>query len=86
MKSILQRAGEKARTILDALTGLFRGYKLILLHARRYEAKLQDVLYRFLKNIYGDEADVGFERPSGVWTDAEAFRQMVTDFEAAWRR
>ncbi len=82
MKAILQRQGEKTRAILDALLGLFRGYKKILFQARHYEAKLRDALFRFLYRLYGE--DPGFERPSPEWTDPILFRQMMNDREAVW--
>ncbi|MGO9268658.1 MAG: hypothetical protein ACLQOO_00095, partial [Terriglobia bacterium] len=79
MKAILQRTGGKTRGILEALLGLFRGYKKILFQARHYEAKLQDALFRFLSRLYGE--DPGFERPSPVWTDPELYQQMMSDME-----
>src|SRR5208282_316354 len=66
MKAILQRQGQKTRAILEALLGLFRGYKKILFQARHYEAKLRDALFRFLR-LHGE--DPGFERPSPEWLD-----------------
>ncbi|MGO9272607.1 MAG: hypothetical protein ACLQOO_20635 [Terriglobia bacterium] len=81
MTAILQRTGEKARGILDALLRLFRGYKKILFEARHYEAKLQDALFRFLSQLYG--GDPGFKRPSPVWTDRELYQQMMKDMEGA---
>ena len=81
MKAILQRTGEKTRGILEALLGLFRGYKKILFEARHYQAKLQDALFRFLRRHYGE--DPGFERPSRWWSDPELFRQMRNDMQEA---
>ena len=78
MKAILQRQGQKTRAILEALLGLFRGYKKILFQARHYEAKLRDALFRFLR-LYGE--DPGFERPSPVWTDPQLYQQMMNDME-----
>ena len=68
------------REILEALLGLFRGYKKILFEARHYEAKLQDALFRFLSRLYG--GDPGFEPPSAWWADPQLFRQMMNDMEA----
>ncbi|MGO9271550.1 MAG: hypothetical protein ACLQOO_15025, partial [Terriglobia bacterium] len=82
MKAILQRQGQKTRAILEALLGLFRGYKKILFEARHYEAKLCDALFRFLKGLYG--GDPGFERPSPVWTDPELYRRMMNDMQEVW--
>ena len=82
MKTILQRTGQTVRQTLEALLGLFRGYKKILFEATHYEAKLQDALFRFLSRLYG--GDPGFERPSSVWTDPEQYRQMKEDMEGVW--
>jgi len=81
MRTILQRTGQKVRATLEALLGLFRGYKKILFEARHYEAKLQDALFRFLSRLYGE--DPGFERASPVWTDPELFKQMRNDVKEA---
>jgi hypothetical protein len=86
MKAILQRTGQPvekaARTVLEALLHLFRGYQKILFEARHYEAKLRDALYRFLSALYG--GDPGFEPPSPVWIDPELFQQMMHDMEGVW--
>jgi len=83
MKAILQGTGQQiektARTALEALLGLFRGYKRILFEARHYEAKLQDALYRFLSGLYGE--DPGFEPPGRKWTDPQLFRQMMNEMQ-----
>ncbi len=80
MRAILLRQMGKARTVLEALLRLFRGYKKILFEARHYEAKLQDALFRFLSKLYGE--DPGFERPSPVWIDA--YKKMMNDMEGVW--
>ena len=86
MKAILQGTGQQiektARTALEALLGLFRGYKKILFEARHYEAKLQDALYRLLSQLYGE--DPGFEPPSRAWVDPQLFKQMMNDMEGVW--
>jgi hypothetical protein len=82
MKAILQRKGERAREILEALLRLFRGYKKILFDARHYEAKLCDALFRFLSGLYGE--DPGFGRPSSVWTDPESYKKMMNDMQEVW--
>jgi len=86
MRAILQRQGQHkektVREILEALMGLFRGYKKILFEARRYEAKLRDALFRFLSGLYGE--DPGFDRPSRMWTDPQLYQQMMKDMEAVW--
>ena len=82
MKGILQRTGQKTRAILEALLGVFRGYKKILLEARHYEARLQDALFRFLSRLYG--GDPGFSPPSPVWTDPDLYRKMMNDMREVW--
>jgi hypothetical protein len=71
--------GKSVRPVLEALLGLFQGYKKILFEARHYEAKLQDALFRFLSPLYGGTP--GFERPSPWWLDPQLFRQMMNDME-----
>ncbi|HMD96572.1 MAG TPA: hypothetical protein VKM93_04460 [Terriglobia bacterium] len=88
MKAILQGTGRHldqhqdrtARTVLEALLNLFRGYKKILFEAQHYEAKLQDALFRFLSQFYG--GDPGFQRPSPWWTDPELYKKMKEGMEA----
>src|SRR5271157_5696622 len=82
MRAILLRHIGKARMALEALLRLFRGYKKTLFEARHYEAKLQDALFRFLSRLYGE--DPGFERPSSVWIDPEAYKKMMNDMREVW--
>jgi len=82
MKTILQRTGQTVRQTLEALLGLFRGYKKILFEATHYEAKLRDALFRFLTRLYG--GDPGFEPPSSVWTDPELYQQMKNGMQELW--
>ena len=82
MQAILQRTGEKARVILEALLGLFRGYKKTLFEARHYEARLGEALFKFLSDLYGGDPGIG--RPAWTWTDAELYPQMMHDMQMVW--
>ncbi len=82
MGQIIRRQWKKARDFIDALLGVFKGYKKILFEARHYEAKLQDALFRFLSQLYG--GDPGFEPASPVWTDPQQYQQVMNAMEGVW--
>ncbi|HME01279.1 MAG TPA: hypothetical protein VKM93_28690 [Terriglobia bacterium] len=79
MGQVIRGQWKKARDFIDALLGVFKGYKRILFEARHYEAKLQDALFRFLSQLYG--GDPGFEPASPVWTDPQQYQQMMNTME-----
>jgi hypothetical protein len=82
MGEIIRRESKKARDLVEALLGVFRGYKKILFEARHYEAKLQEALFRFLSQLYGE--DPGFEPPNPVWTDPKLYHQAMKDMQVVW--
>jgi len=82
MGEIIRREWKKTRDLVDALLGVFRGYKKILFEARHYEAKLQEALFRFLSQLYGE--DSGFDRPDPVWTDPKLYQQRMKEMERVW--
>jgi hypothetical protein len=83
MREIIGRDWKNRRDLVEALLGVFRGYKRVLFEARHYEAKLQDALFRYLSQLYG--GDPGFERPDPVWTDPKLFQQRMVEMQASAR-